>query len=222
MPGTGSDYCQRAGGWTPDNPGIRVRQSAWDAVVNLIGSGAPGSCKAFDASMREEPFATDMTAEDRPASCTVLDTDAAWVQATAIPADATLSVVDGRLVGSIAASTGYREMRTTMCAAVANYNFSASEFTNADGLGLDTFAAACVDIPGNCTYHERVSAAGGHLFGEAATLICKDIAATTAAGCVVNSQAAGNCTLIKDVLGSGTASVLLSCTIFSLSSGTIG
>ena len=59
-------------------------------------------------------------------------------------------------------------------------------------------------IPGNCTYHERVSAAGGHLFGEAASLVCKDIAATTAAGCVVNSQAAGNCTLIKDVLGSGT------------------
>ena len=112
MPGTGSDYCQRAGGWTPDNPGIRVRQSAWDGVVNLIGSGAPGSCKAFDASMREEPFAVDLTAEDRPASCTVLETDAAWVQAIAIPAAA-----------AIAASTGYREMRTTMCTAVANYKF---------------------------------------------------------------------------------------------------
>jgi len=52
-----------------------------------------------------------------------------------------------------------------------------------------------------------VDSGGGHMFGDAVGTICRnDAVATpaTAANCVVDSEAAGNCTKIHDVLGSGT------------------
>jgi len=72
-----------------------------------------------------------------------------------------------------------------------------------------TLAQACVsnEFAGNCSYSNGVESGGGHMFGDAVGIIFQnDAVATpaTAATCVVDNQAAGNCTMIRDVLGSGT------------------
>ena len=59
-----NDYCKkRAGVYDIDNPGIMLRQSGWDGVVQLFDNGAPASCKAFDQSIRVQSKALTASQE---------------------------------------------------------------------------------------------------------------------------------------------------------------
>ena len=201
-PGEGSDYCVRVGGWTPDNDGIRVRQLAWDGVVNLIGSGAPGSCKAFDSSMRDEPFQT-VVGGGRPESCTRIETDADWIEADAIPAaeEAVTAATGDRTAAAETAmqaaallAPGLRQRRTLMCESVPDLvtadQLATCTFTAVGNVGAGTPAAcAATSGLGACT----VNGAGDDCDGD-------EEAVTTAsdASCAGTGPEAATCALTTD------------------------